>query len=48
MSELIFHGRIPDGLLYDAAHNMWLQRTGDEVVVGATSFGLFLAACIPR
>ncbi|MGL4807586.1 MAG: hypothetical protein ACRC4O_02470, partial [Giesbergeria sp.] len=34
MSELIFHGRIPDGFWYDADHNMWLQRAGNEVVVG--------------
>ena len=46
MSELIFRGRIPDGFWYDADHNMWLQRTGDEVVVGATSFGLFLAGTV--
>lgn len=46
MSELIFHGRIPDGFLFDATYNMWLQRAGDEIVVGATSFGLFLAGTV--
>ncbi len=46
MSELIFRGRIPNGFLFDADYNMWLQRAGDEVVVGATSFGLFLAGTV--
>ena len=46
MSELIFRGRIPDGVLYDADYNMWLQPDGDGVVVGATSFGLFLAGTV--
>lgn len=39
----IFRGAIPAGLLYDPAHDMWVRREGDEVVVGATSFGIFLA-----
>ncbi|HEX8978356.1 MAG TPA: glycine cleavage system protein H [Parasulfuritortus sp.] len=38
-----FRGRIPVGLLYDPRHDMWLRREGDEVVIGATAFGLFLA-----
>ena len=38
-----FRGAIPVGLLYDTAHDMWVRREGDEVVVGATAFGLHLA-----
>ncbi len=38
-----FHGRIPDHLLYDPAHDMWVGREGDSVVIGATAFGVFLA-----
>ncbi len=39
----IFKGAIPDGLLYDADYDMWVRREGDDVVVGATSYGLFRA-----
>jgi glycine cleavage system H protein len=39
----IFHGTIPDGLLYDTAHDMWVRREGDEVVIGASSFGIHMA-----
>lgn len=38
-----FRGVIPDGLLYDRAHDMWARAEGDQVVVGATSFGIHLA-----
>jgi glycine cleavage system H protein len=38
-----FRGNIPDGLLYDPRHDMWLRREGDEVVIGATAYGLFLS-----
>jgi glycine cleavage system H protein len=38
-----FRGAIPDGLLYDCEHDMWLRRDGDAVVIGATAFGIFLA-----
>jgi len=38
-----FHGAIPDDLLYDPAHDMWVRHEGDAVVIGATSFGIFLA-----
>ncbi len=38
-----FRGAIPDDLLYDTAHDMWVRRAGDEVVIGATSFGIHLA-----
>lgn len=42
----IFRGVIPDGLLYDADYDMWVRREGDDVVIGATSFGIFLAGKI--
>lgn len=38
-----FRGRIPDGLLYDARHDMWVRVDGDAVVIGATAFGIHLA-----
>lgn len=38
-----FRGAVPDGLLYDTAHDMWVRREGDEVFIGATAFGVFLA-----
>jgi len=43
MSREVFRGVIPDGLLYDTAHDMWVRRDGDIVTMGATSFGLHLA-----
>ena len=43
MSRSPFRGAIPDGLLYDPAHDMWVRREGGEIVIGATAFGIFLA-----
>lgn len=43
MSRTPFHGAVPDGLLYDPRHDMWVRREGAEVVIGATAFGIFLA-----
>jgi glycine cleavage system H protein len=43
MSHTPFRGAVPDGLLYDTAHDMWVRRDGDYIVVGATAFGVFLA-----
>jgi glycine cleavage system H protein len=43
MSRSPFRGAVPDGLLYDMDHDMWVRREGDEVVIGATAFGIFLA-----
>lgn len=37
-----FRGRIPEGLLYDTNWDMWVKRDGEEVVIGATAYGLFL------
>jgi glycine cleavage system H protein len=38
-----FDGEVPDGLLYDTTHDMWLRREGELVVIGATAFGIHLA-----
>ena len=43
MSPLPFRGAIPDGLLYDAEHDMWVKRDGDEALIGATAYGIFRA-----
>lgn len=37
-----FRGRIPDDLRYDTSWDMWARREGDEVVVGATAYGVSL------
>ena len=46
MAKEAFRGRIPDDLLYDPEYDMWVRREGDEVLIGASSFGLFLAGGI--
>ncbi len=46
MAKEIFRGRIPDDLLYDPEHDMWVRVAGDEVLIGASSFGLHLAGGI--
>ncbi|MBI2307138.1 MAG: glycine cleavage system protein H [Rhodocyclales bacterium] len=38
-----FHGTVPDGLLYDTHHDMWVRDEGDQVTIGITAFGVFLA-----
>lgn len=43
MSRTSFSGAVPDGLLYDTAHDMWVRLEGGDVVIGATAFGIFLA-----
>ncbi len=43
MSRTPFRGAVPDGLLYDPDHDMWIRREGADVVIGASSFGIFLA-----
>lgn len=43
MGAAPFHGEIPDGLLYDPEHDMWVRREGDEALVGATAFGIHRA-----
>lgn len=46
MSPPPFRGPVPDGLLYDTGHDMWVRPEGDAVVLGATAFGLHLAGRI--
>lgn len=43
MSRTPFRGAVPDGLLYDPEHDMWVRGGEDEVLIGATAFGIFLA-----
>ncbi|HZV54637.1 MAG TPA: hypothetical protein VFF82_06835 [Rhodocyclaceae bacterium] len=43
MAIEVFFGTIPADRLYDTRHDMWVQRDGASVVVGATAFGVFLA-----
>lgn len=38
-----FRGAIPEGLLYDTEHDMWVRGNANEIVVGATAFGIHLA-----
>lgn len=38
-----FKGKVPTDRLYCPEHDMWVQENGGEILVGATSFGLFLA-----
>ena len=46
MTRTVFSGRIPDDLLYDPVHDMWVRIEGDKVVIGASSYGIFLAGKI--
>jgi len=43
MAHTPFRGKIPTDRLYDTRYDMWVQRAGERVVVGVTSFGVFLA-----
>lgn len=44
MAHTPFSGSIPDDRLYCPRHDMWVQATADgEVLIGASSFGIFLA-----
>lgn len=43
MAHQRFHGAVPDDRLYCPRYDMWVQPAGDEVVIGATGFGIFLA-----
>lgn len=38
-----FCGAVPDGLLYDTRHDMWVRADGEAVSIGITAFGVFLA-----
>lgn len=43
MAHTPFRGSIPDDRLYCPRYDMWVQEAGGEVLIGATSFGVFLA-----
>ncbi|MBK9521332.1 MAG: glycine cleavage system protein H [Rhodocyclaceae bacterium] len=43
MPRQAFIGKIPEPLLYDPEYDMWIKQSGDEVFIGATSYGIFLA-----
>lgn len=44
MAHQSFIGAIPNDRLYCPRHDMWVQEiAGGEVLIGATSFGIFLA-----
>jgi glycine cleavage system H protein len=43
MAHKPFSGSVPDGFLYDTRYDMWVQKEGDAIRVGITSFGVFLA-----
>lgn len=41
MAREVFRGAIPGGLLYDTRYDMWVREDGEELVIGATSLGIF-------
>ena len=44
MAHQPFRGPVPDDRLYSHRHDMWVQPLANgEVLIGATSFGIFLA-----
>ena len=44
MPHIPFSGNIPDDRLYCPEYDMWVQEiNADEVLIGATGFGIFLA-----
>lgn len=43
MSRDNFKGTIPEDRLYDPEWDMWVRVEGGEVLIGATSYGVFLA-----
>jgi glycine cleavage system H protein len=43
MSRDNFKGTIPEDRLYDPEWDMWVREKGEEVLIGATSYGIFLA-----
>lgn len=43
MARKIFRGSIPDDRLYDPEFDMWVQAAGPDFLIGASSFGVFLA-----
>lgn len=43
MAHQAFQGSIPDDRWYCTHYDMWVKPEGEHYLVGATSFGLFLA-----
>lgn len=44
MAHQPFHGSVPDDRLYCSRYDMWVQTTeSGDMLIGATSFGIFLA-----
>jgi glycine cleavage system H protein len=43
MTRKRFYGSVPDGLLYDIHYDMWVRQEGEDIVIGATSLGIFRA-----
>ena len=43
MAHTPFSGSIPDDRLYCPQYDMWVKRVGDECLIGASAFGIFLA-----
>ena len=43
MPHQAFRGHIPDNRHYCREYDMWVQKSGDLVLIGATEFGLFLS-----
>ena len=43
MARKIFGGSIPDDRYYDPEFDMWVQAAGPDFLIGASSFGVFLA-----
>jgi glycine cleavage system H protein len=43
MTKKAFCGAIPDNLLYDPRYDMWVREEDGEIVIGATSVGIFRA-----
>ena len=43
MARELFRGAVPDGLLYDTRHDMWVREDGEDIMIGATSLGIFHA-----
>lgn len=44
MAHQPFHGSVPDDRLYCPRYDMWVQmQDNGDVLIGATSFGIFLA-----
>jgi glycine cleavage system H protein len=46
MAYIPFRGRIPADRRYCPKHDMWVKEAAGELLIGASSFGLFLAGDI--